>query len=84
MSMNREQLIRICINSGVVHRAAAINLIEIIENNTMEDVNKLVEAEREACAKLCDNLEDSDPEYYQFELPVSTDCAAAIRARGKQ
>jgi hypothetical protein len=77
--MNREQLIRICINSGVVHRAAAINLIEIIENNTMEDINKLVEAEREACAKVCESqLEEGEcPERAQY-------CADAIRARGKQ
>ena len=34
-------------------------------------------AEREACAKLCDELRDEDG----FE-PYGTECAAAIRARG--
>ena len=38
--MNREQLIRICINSGVVHRAAAINLIEIIEENIKAEIKE--------------------------------------------
>ena len=35
-------------------------------------------AEREACAKLCDELRDEDG----FE-PWGTECAAAIRARGE-
>ena len=38
-----------------------------------------VKAEREACAKLCDELRDEDG----FE-PYGTECAAAIRARGEQ
>lgn len=37
-----------------------------------------VAAEREACAKLCDELRDEDG----FE-PYGTECAAAIRARGE-
>jgi hypothetical protein len=36
-------------------------------------------AEREACAKLCDELRDEDG----FE-PYGTECAAAIRARGEE
>ena len=36
-------------------------------------------AEREACAKLCDELRDEDG----FE-PYGTECAAAIRARGDE
>ena len=35
-------------------------------------------AEREACAKVCDELRDEDG----FE-PYGTECAAAIRARGE-
>jgi len=37
-----------------------------------------VKAEREACAKVCDELRDEDG----FE-PYGTECAAAIRARGE-
>ena len=37
-----------------------------------------VAQEREACAKLCDELRDEDG----FE-PYGTECAAAIRARGE-
>ena len=38
--MNREQLIRICLNSGVVRRDVAINLIEIIEENTKAEIKE--------------------------------------------
>ena len=38
----------------------------------------VAEREREACAKLCDELRDEDG----FE-PYGTECAAAIRARGE-
>lgn len=40
---------------------------------------ELIAAEREACAKLCDELRDEDG----FEC-WGTECAAAIRARGEQ
>ena len=44
----------------------------------LELVAQAVAAEREACAKLCDELRDEDG----FE-PYGTECAAAIRARGE-
>jgi hypothetical protein len=47
----------------------------IVEN---ERLREAVLAEREACAKLCDELRDEDG----FE-PYGTECAAAIRARGE-
>jgi hypothetical protein len=40
--------------------------------------NLVAAAEREACAKLCDELRDEDG----FE-PYGTECAAAIRAKGE-
>jgi hypothetical protein len=43
--MDREQLIRICLNSGVVRRDVAINLIETIEEN-----------QQKKHIKLCDDL----------------------------
>jgi hypothetical protein len=45
------------------------------ENERLRDA---VAAEREACAKVCDELRDEDG----FE-PYGTECAAAIRARGE-
>ena len=44
--MNREQLIRICLDSGVVRRDVAINLIETIEDNELQ-----------RCVDVCKNLE---------------------------
>lgn len=41
-------------------------------------VEACIQEEREACAKLCDELRDEDG----FE-PYGTECAAAIRARGE-
>jgi hypothetical protein len=40
-------------------------------------VNAAIEAEREACAKVCEALRDEDG----YEA-WNTECAAAIRARG--
>lgn len=39
-------------------------------------IEEAVLAEREACAKLCEDLHDCEPE------PRPDDCAKAIRARG--
>lgn len=41
---------------------------------------KAVEAEREACAKLCEEIDAE----YEGEDVLATWCAAAIRARGQQ
>jgi len=49
---------------------------------------KLVAAkEREACAKLCENMTlewEDQPEFARIELSTMMDCALAIRARGEQ
>ncbi len=42
-------------------------------------VKAAVEAEREACAKLCENIDAE----YDGEDVLATWCAAAIRARGQ-
>ena len=68
-------------------RKRAYEAIETYGLTTNESANrqwtkmceKLVVAEREACAKVCDELETcSDAEFYGHEF------AAAIRARGQQ
>jgi len=40
-------------------------------------VNSAIEAEREACAKLCEETDDGTP------YNLAEECAAAIRARGQ-
>jgi hypothetical protein len=49
---------------------------------TVEFMNRAIEAEREACAKVCEELPPVG-EYKQWERATLKDCAAAIRARGQ-
>ena len=44
----------------------------------VELVNRAVKAEREACAKVCDELSDK----HTWEGCYADECATAIRARG--
>lgn len=47
----------------------------------------VVAKEREACAKLCENMTlewEDQPEFARIELSTMMDCALAIRARGEQ
>ena len=53
-------------------------VLDALDSHIKVLVQNAVEAEREACAKLCDELRDEDG----FE-PYGTECAAAIRARGE-
>jgi hypothetical protein len=44
-------------------------------------------AEREACAKVCENMAiewEDQPQFAQIEIATMMDCALAIRARGDQ
>jgi hypothetical protein len=53
------------------------------EVNDLVKFAKLVaEAEREACAKVCEELGVKDESFYA-EFSRSEDCAEAIRARGE-
>ncbi len=57
---------------------AAKAVLDALDANIKVMVKKAVEAEREACAKVCETYDHADP------LGVSTECAAAIRARGQE
>lgn len=46
-------------------------------------VSKAMIAEREACAKVCDELFELEPSYTNY-ANAAEDCAAAIRARGQE
>jgi hypothetical protein len=55
--------------------------------DTVEDLLKelewqIRESEREACAKVCDELDKADETFYR-ELSDASVCAATIRARGQ-
>jgi hypothetical protein len=53
-----------------------------------EWIARAVAAEREACAKVCENIKDesgvNDDGSTWLRRTTKTDCAAAIRARGQQ
>lgn len=53
----------------------------VFADETLEAFAKLVAAhEREACAKVCDELSDK----HAWEGSYANECAEAIRARGEQ
>jgi hypothetical protein len=75
--MNREDIIRIAQEAGL-HIATDVNWMPIIGLEYAERFAKLVaEHEREACAKLCDDLDKMRGYSYADK------CAKAIRARGQ-
>ena len=61
-------------------RAKAAGLPDILISMYGTALRRLIADEREACAKVC---EDIDAEY-EGEDVLATWCAAAIRARSKQ
>ena len=46
-------------------------------------VNRAIENERDACAKLCDAMEEKAEGTECCKWPTPIDCAHAIRARGQ-
>ena len=46
-------------------------------------VNAAIQAEREACAKVCDEMEQKAEGTECCKWPTPADCAHAIRARGQ-
>jgi hypothetical protein len=60
--------------------------VRFVELRYLERFAALVAAaEREACAKLCDEMEEKAEEYGTecCKWPTPSDCAYAIRARGQ-
>jgi transcriptional regulatory protein LevR len=49
------------------------------QDQTVVDIHEAVLEEREACAKVCDDIDAE----YEGEDVLATWCAAAIRARGQ-
>jgi hypothetical protein len=70
--MNRDDIIRMAEEAGIVVTGEAVwKLCEIV-----------AAAEREACAKLCKEIEEAWPEYEWKE--ACRVCASDIRARGEK
>ena len=82
--MSRDDITRMAQESGghqgdECEQCGETHLLWIFGTEELEHFAALVAAaEREACAKVCETYDHADP------LGVSTECAAAIRARGQK
>lgn len=72
--MDRDDIIRMAREAGIPETAT-----EGVFIANSDDLGRLIAAEREACAKVCDKIADDDG----FEGGYADYCAHAIRARGK-
>ena len=75
--MTRDDIIRMAREAGAFFDGDC-SVYDMPEHCFEKFAALVAAAEREACAKLCDELRDEDG----FE-PYGTECAAAIRARGE-
>ena len=81
--MNREDIIRMAREAGL-HIATDVNWMPIIGLEYAEKFAALVaSAEREACAKVCEAMEEKAEGTECCKWPTPIDCAHAIRARGQ-
>jgi hypothetical protein len=78
--MTRDDIIRMAREAGWTE----YSLLRAVELQRLETFAALVAAaEREECAKVCEGLRPSKPEYDQRFNDGCTLSAAAIRARGE-
>lgn len=70
--LNRDRIIRMALKSG------CFDLREELTDSFERFAALVAEAEREACARVCDAIDVE----YEGEDVLATWCAAAIRARG--
>jgi len=67
----------------VIEEAKNFTTWTVSTPHLVELVKRAVEAEREACAKLCEGMEENNLELrYEYRRAV-LNCADAIRARGQ-
>lgn len=92
--MKRDEIIRMAMESGmtvtgstsgIFDNSLASGKIESLIRFANQVANLVAAAEREACAKVCEQRKIITPEWQhdQFYNQCATHCAAAIRARGK-
>jgi len=78
MYLNKDEISRIIQDNGLFHGTMALGVV--MDANHLERFAALVAAaEREACAKVCDQRAEEDT----FEGGYANACAEAIRARGQ-
>ena len=78
------------ISADITHMAREAGLMAwngdcVLTDGQLERLAALVAAaEREACAKVCDDMEEKAEGTECCKWPTPADCAAAIRARGEK
>ena len=78
--MTNEDIIRMAEEAGLVDTANAPWLMKFLERFA----ELVAEAEREECVRLCAEMERKAEGTDCCEWPTPSDCAFAIRARGKK
>ena len=80
--MNKEDINRLIQDNGLFHGTVSIGVI--MDMNHLERLVALVAAaEREACAKVCEEVERQATRQPPMVGQGCQACAAAIRARGQ-
>ena len=74
--MNREDIIRMAREAGLLGKPTYIHGLEAF-------AALVASAERSACAKLCDDMEEKAEGVECCKWPTPIDCAYAIRRRGQ-
>jgi hypothetical protein len=76
--MTRDEINRLIQDNELFHGTVSIGVIMDI-NHLERLVDLVTAAEREECAKVCDELSDK----HTWEGSYADECAQAIRARGQ-
>ena len=82
--MNREDIIRMAREAGFNVEQGYLLRITGIDEDLERFAALVASAERSACAKLCDDMEEKAEGVECCKWPTPIDCAYAIRARGEK
>jgi hypothetical protein len=81
--MNREDIIRMAREAGLLpHPENIVYQDPMFEGRIKTFAALVAAAEREACAKVCDEV--GERRLHSMHKHTSSECAAAIRARGQE
>ena len=78
--LNKDEINRIIYDNGLFHGTMALGVV-MDADHLERFANLVAAAEREACAKVCENIYEGDEGCGDWPTPEM--CAFAIRARGK-
>ena len=71
----------------IIRMARSAGLVGLEQGGILENFQRfaalVAAAEREACAKVCEDLDESDTRFRHDYMRGTLDCAEAIRARGE-